>query len=150
MTDHDGFVSDLAQHYEALGLSSTASRVLGLLLLEPDGSADTRTLLVRLGVAKSSLSVALSTLERFGLVFRRRTAGDRRERFVLAEDAFEAAFVSKLPALQAFLDLADRGLAVVPADSDTARRLRRMRSFYAYMLGEFPLLLERWSPDEAG
>lgn len=135
---------DLADHYRALGLSGTASRVIGHLALAPDGSADAVELADRLGVAKSSLSVALATLERYGLVTRSRPARSRRDRYTLADDAFEAVFLSKFPALQSFLDLADRGLELTEPGSDSERRLRRMRDFYAFMLDEFPALLERW------
>lgn len=137
---------EAALHYEQMGLSSTAARVLAHLMLEPDGTSDAPTLVAELGVAKSSMSAALGVLERFGLIVRRRESGVRRERFVLADNAFEAAFLSKLPALESFVDLADRGLHLVPKGSDAARRLARMRSFYAYMLREFPRLLAGWDP----
>lgn len=137
---------DVALHYEQMGMSSTAARVLAHLMLEPDGTADAPTLVAELGVAKSSMSAALGVLERFGLITRRREPGVRRERFVLVDNAFEAAFLSKLPALEAFLELADRGLDLVPEGSGAARRLTRMRSFYEYMVREFPRLLAGWDP----
>ncbi len=147
MNSHDELRAEVAEHYERLGMSSTAARVLAFLMLEPNGSADAPTLVAELGVAKSSVSVALGTLERYGLLERRRHAGDRRESFTLADNAFEAAFLSKLPALNSFVDIADRGLRLVPDDSDAARRLRRMRSFYTYMVREFPRTLDGWKPD---
>lgn len=149
MDERERLANDIATHYEQLGLSSTAARVLGQLVLEPSGGADAPTLVERLGVAKSSMSVALTTLERYGLVARMRPAGERRERYVLAEDAFEVVFLSKLPALQSFLDLADRGLALAEPGSTASARLTRMRDFYAFMLREFPPLLERWQGEVA-
>ena len=151
MDERERVIDDIATHYERLGLSGTASRVIAVLVLEPSGSADAPTLVARLGVAKSSMSVALATLERYGLVTRFRAAGDRRERYLLAEDAFEAVFLSKFPALQSFLELADRGLRLAEPGSDSYRRLQRMREFYAFMLREFPALLQRWQAEaEAG
>ncbi|MEU3271131.1 MarR family transcriptional regulator [Saccharomonospora sp. NPDC006951] len=148
MDARERLVADIGQHYERLGLSATAARVLGVLMLEPNGRADAPALVKRLGVAKSSLSVALGTLERYGLVLRFRGPGERRESYQLADDAFEAAFLGKLPALESFLALADRGLALVQPGSPAAYRVERMRAFYAFMLREFPALMRRWH-DEA-
>lgn len=135
---------DIADHYQRLGLSGTAARVLGHLVMSGTGSADAPALAAELGVAKSSLSVALGTLERFGLVTRRQSARDRRAAYVLADDAFERVFLSKLPALEQFLELADRGLEFSEPGTDSERRLTRMREFYAFMLREFPALLAAW------
>ena len=144
MDERQRLRADIAAHYEQLGLSGTAARVLGQLVLEPTGRSDAPALAEQLNVAKSSMSVALATLERYGLVSRERGTGSRREQIVLSDDAFESVFLSKLPALSAFLELAERGLGMTPPDSDAARRLARMRDFYAYMLREFPRLLEGW------
>ena len=144
MDERTQLADDIANHYERLGLSSTAARVLGVLVLEPSGLADAPTLAARLGVAKSSMSVALTTLERYGLVTRSRTSRNRREEYTIAPDAFEAVFLSKFPALEAFLALADRGVALAEPGSESEQRLRRMRAFYAFMLQEFPAMLSRW------
>jgi DNA-binding MarR family transcriptional regulator len=144
MDERQRLRTDIAAHYEQLGLSSTSARVLGHLVLEPTGQSDAPTLAQQLRVAKSSMSVALATLERYGLISRIRGTGSRRESIVLSDDAFESVFLSKLPALAAFLELAERGLRITPAASDAARRLSRMRDFYAYMMREFPRLLEGW------
>jgi DNA-binding MarR family transcriptional regulator len=145
----DEMAEEIGAHYERLGLSATAARVLGHLVMEPTGALDAPTLATRLGVAKSSLSVALATLERFGLVSRSRAPNSRRETFAVKDDAFEAVFLSKMPALQAFLDLADRASAVAAEGTDSKRRLERMRAFYVFMLEEFPALLERWDAHAA-
>ena len=135
---------DIGLHYERLGLSSTAGRVLGVLLLEPDGRATAPELTERLRVAKSSMSVALTALERMGLLTRSRRPGERRDSYLVADNAFEAVFLSKFAALESFLALADRGVALAAPNSGEGVRLTRMRGFYAFMLREFPALLARW------
>jgi hypothetical protein len=70
--------------------------------------------------------------------------GGRREVFAVSDDAFEAVFLSKLPALQSFLDLAERAATLAQDGTDSKRRLERMRAFYVFMLDEFPALLQRW------
>jgi hypothetical protein len=46
--------------------------------------------------------------------------------------------------VQAMREIAEAGVASIPADSPAARRLERMRDFYAYLFAELPALIERW------
>ena len=96
------------------------------------------------------MSVALATLETLGLVVRSRPPRERRDSYALGDDAFEKAFASKLPALSSFAALADRGLELAEPDSSSAQRLERMRAFYAFMLREFPKLLDQWQRESVG
>jgi hypothetical protein len=41
-------------------------------------------------------------------------------------------------------DITESGVASTPPDSPAARRLERMRDFYAYLFAELPALIERW------
>tara|TARA_R110002126_G_scaffold33276_15_gene104198 strand:- start:636 stop:1097 length:462 start_codon:yes stop_codon:yes gene_type:complete len=150
VSPQEELAEDFAQHYVRLGMTTTAARVLGHLLVEPSGRADAPSLAAALGVAKSSMSVALATLETLGLVVRSRPPRERRDSYALGDDAFEKAFASKLPALSSFAALADRGLELAEPDSSSAQRLERMRAFYAFMLREFPKLLDQWQRESVG
>jgi DNA-binding transcriptional regulator GbsR (MarR family) len=136
-------VDDIGFHLERLGLSRTAGRVLGALLLAPGGDADAPGLTEQLGVAKSSLSQAIGMLERYGLVQRAPGAG-RRDRYRLTDGVFESVFFSKQPELGAFAQLAERVLNEGNLSDDAEARLVRMRDFYRFLLAEYPRLLQRW------
>ena len=60
------FIEDAGMFFERLGLSRTAGRVVGWLLISPDGTADAPELCADLAVAKSSMSVALRQLATAG------------------------------------------------------------------------------------
>jgi len=136
------FVEDAGLFFERLGLSRTAGRVMGWLLVHPD--ADAGELAEQLAVAKSSMSVALRQLDQVGLVERFHRSGERRDRYRLAEDVFARSFRSRMGEFAAFTDLANRGLTVVGDDPAGRRRLELMRDMYAFMAVEFPRLLDRW------
>lgn len=147
MDERLGFVEDAGLYFERLGFSRTAGRIMGWLLTADDDGADAPEMCAALGVAKSSVSVALRRLEPAGLVERFRVAGQRRDRYRLTEDVFGRAFRAQMEVLPAFVELADRGLAVVGDDPARRRRLENMREMYAFMARRFPRLLDEW---EAG
>lgn len=138
------FVESAGLYFERLGLSRTASRAIGWLLISLDGSADAPELCAELNVAKSSMSVALRQLDAAGLTERYRPPGGRRIRFRLADDVFGRAFRVKLADFDRVVDLVDRGRRVVGDDTVPGKRLQRMADMYAFMAEEFPKLLDRW------
>ncbi|GAA3089361.1 GbsR/MarR family transcriptional regulator [Nonomuraea salmonea] len=140
----DEFVEDAGLFYERLGLSRTSGRVMGLLLTTDSGGADAPELAEALGVAKSSMSVALRQLEQAGLIERFRVRGERRDRHRLAEDVFARAFRAKLAEFDGFRALAEQGLRAVGDDPVRRRRLELMRDMYAFMMDRFPRLLDEW------
>lgn len=141
----DDRLSELAEnigaHFENLGLSRTAGHVIGRLAISSRDLSATE-LVGAVGVAKSSMSVALATLTRYGLITRH-PAGARHDAHRLSGEAFERMFASKLGELEAFPALAERGLELTE-DPVVRARLTRIRDYYRFMLREFPLLLARW------
>ncbi|MFI6395496.1 GbsR/MarR family transcriptional regulator [Nonomuraea sp. NPDC050540] len=144
MADVEEFVESTGLYFERLGLSRTAGRVIGSLLVNPGESADAPGLCESLGVAKSSMSVALGQLERGGLVERFRPPRGRRDHYRLADDVFGRAFRAKMAEFTTFAQLAERGLAVVGDNPRGRDRLELMRDMYAFMGREFPKLLDQW------
>lgn len=148
MASVEEFVESAGLYFERLGLSRTAGRVMGLLLVDPGDSADAPALCESLGVAKSSMSVALGQLERAGLVERFRPPRARRDHYRLAEDVFGRAFRAKMAEFTAFTQLAEAGLGVVGDNPRAKARLELMRDMYAFMGREFPKLLDRWEDEK--
>jgi DNA-binding MarR family transcriptional regulator len=148
MAGVEEFVESAGLYFERLGLSRTAGRVIGSLLIDPGDSADAPGLCESLGVAKSSMSVALGQLERVGLVERFRPPRARRDHYRLADDVFGRAFRAKMTEFTAFTQLAEQGLSVVGDNPRGKARLELMRDMYAFMGREFPKLLDRWEEEK--
>ncbi|GIH97541.1 GbsR/MarR family transcriptional regulator [Planobispora siamensis] len=147
MADVEEFVESAGLYFERLGLSRTAGRVMGCLLADTGEAADAPGLCERLGVAKSSMSVALNQLEQGGLIERYRPPRARRDHYRLTDDVFGRAFRAKMAEFAAFTALAEQGLDAV-GDHPVARaRLENMRDMYAFMAREFPKLLDRWDTE---
>ncbi|NRQ36953.1 MarR family transcriptional regulator [Nonomuraea sp. NN258] len=148
--DVDHFVEDAGLFYERLGLSRTSGRAMGRLLTAAADSADAPELAQALGVAKSSMSVALRQLEQAGLIERFRVRGERRDRYRLAEDVFARAFRAKMAEFESFRALAEQGLRAVGDDPAARSRLELMRDMYAFMMDRFPALLDEWDRAKDG
>ncbi len=143
MSQRSAFIEDASLYFERLGLSRTAGRIMGWLLVNgPDGDAPQFCETLR--VAKSSVSVALRRLEQAGLVEKFRVAGMRRDRYRLTDDVFGRAFRAQMTAMDDFVELADRGLSVVGDDPAQRQRLENMRNMYDFMSRRFPQLLDEW------
>lgn len=144
----DEFVERAGMHFQRLGLSRTAGRVLGWLLITPDGSADAVELRDALAVAKSSLSVALRQLENVGLVERFRPPRQRRDHYRVSGDVFGRAFHNQMSELDAMQRLVAHGLDVAGDDPTVRERLQLMSDMYGFMAREFPKLLDRWEQEK--
>ncbi|WP_440073521.1 GbsR/MarR family transcriptional regulator [Streptosporangium sp. OZ121] len=150
MATVEEFVESAGLYFERLGLSRTSGRVVGCLLAATGEAADAPGLCERLGVAKSSMSVALRQLEQGGLVERYRPPRARRDHYRLAEDVFGRAFRAKMAEFTAFAELAGQGLDAVGDHPAARARLELMRDMYGFMAREFPALLDRWDAERAG
>lgn len=144
------FVEDAGIFFERLGLSRTAGRVVGRLLISPDGTADAPELCAELGVAKSSMSAALRQLTTTGLAQRYRPPRERRDRYRVAEDVFGQAFRAKMAEFDAFHSLVTQGMRAAGDNDDVKARLTLMADMYGFMAREFPKLLDRWERQRTG
>ncbi len=144
MSDVQAFIEDAGLFFDRLGLSRTAGRIMGYLLTVDAKGADAPELCTALGVAKSSMSVALRQLEQSGLLERFRRHGYRRDRYRLTEDVFGRAFRAKMADFENFQRFAEQGLAAVGDDPEPRKRLENMRDMYAFMAERFPQLLDEW------
>ncbi len=131
MSAVEDFIEEAGLFYERLGLSRTAGRVVGHLLVSDDDGADAPDLCEHLAVAKSSVSVALRQLDRAGMVERFRRRGERRDRYRLTEDVFGRAFRAKMAEFDAFQELGGtrprrggRGPVPAQAAGEHARHVR--------------------------
>lgn len=144
------FIEAAGIFFERLGLSRTAGRVVGLLLISTDGTADAPELCAELAVAKSSMSTALRQLTTTGLVRRYRPPRERRDRYRVADDVFGQAFRAKMAEFDAFRSLMTQGLRVVGDNDNAKTRLALMADMYGFMAREFPKLLDRWERQRTG
>jgi len=138
------FVEQVGAFFEGQGLSRTAGRLLALLLVRPNAlSLDEMADLVQM--SKGSISLNIRMLEGSGLAERVRVAGDRRDYYRVAPDAWTRVIALSIEQAKAMLQLARRGLSALEKDNAEARqRLLELEEFYLFMVGEITGVLKRW------
>jgi hypothetical protein len=131
------------------GMQRMVARTLAAFLFADRDSLTAADLVDRLGASTGSVSSAVRMLRTVGLVEPAAVPGSRREHHRMRDDAWATLMSSQNTLLALMRDVGDEGLATVPPGGPAARRLRRMRDFYAFVLAELPALLERWEQERA-
>lgn len=148
--DYRNFAEDVALYFEQAGLSRTAGRIFGWLLICDPPRQTMNDLVDGLHISKSSVSVATRFLIEVGLIQRISVPGERRDYYCIVEDVWHTMMQQRMSQLVAFRKLAEQGLDML-ADQPVERRKRlcEMRDFYAFWEKEIPVLLDRWQAGES-
>lgn len=140
------FTEDLGLYFEANGLTRTAGRIIGWLLVCDPTQQTMPDLVEALGISKSNISTALTLLRQNRLVDRISLPGQRRDYFRLNPDLWTNAFLARAGEIRALRLLAERGLSLLAdAPPESRRRLELVREMNAFMEEEFPRLIARWN-----
>lgn len=124
------FIADMAALLVPSGMQPSLANIYALLQISPEPvSLDTIT--AKLGMAKSSASVAARMLEHYGLARRHTEPGSKRVRYGASESY--SGFLTSQAALLGDLGRLIEGRATGVAEGETLRRLRYLGSFYRKM-----------------
>jgi DNA-binding transcriptional regulator GbsR (MarR family) len=134
----------LALALNQAGMQRMIARTLAAFLFTDRESVTAGELGKQLGASAGSVSGAITMLRTVGLIEQVPAPSSRRDHYRMRSDAWATLMTSKNAMIGLMREIADSGLADVPADSPAAERLRGMRDFYAYMLAELPALIDRW------
>ncbi len=139
------YAEDVAIHFENAGLSRTAGRIFGWLLIADPPHQTMNDLVEDLQVSKSTVSTATRTLMQLNLVHRISLPGIRRDYYRIAEGVWQNTMQQQYEQITAFRKLAERGLGLLePFSNERKARLGEMLDFYVFLEKEFPKILERW------
>ena len=144
LSDSGEVAERLALALNPNGMQRMVARVLAAFLFSDQESVTAAELGEQLGASAGSISGAITMLRTVGLIEPAPVPGSRRAHFRMREDAWATMMSSQNAMVQVMQDIAEAGVASTPPDSPAARRLERMRDFYAYLFAELPALIERW------
>jgi DNA-binding transcriptional regulator GbsR (MarR family) len=144
LSDSGEVAERLALALNQNGMQRMVARVLAAFLFSDRESVTAAELGEQLGASAGSISGAITMLRTVGLIEPAPVPGSRRAHFRMRDDAWATLMSGQNAMVQAMREIAEAGVASIPADSPAARRLERMRDFYAYLFAELPALIERW------
>jgi DNA-binding transcriptional regulator GbsR (MarR family) len=139
------YAEDVALYFEQTGLSRSAGRILGWLLVAEPPHQSMTDLVDGLKVSKSSVSTATRTLMQVGLIERISLPGVRQDYYRITEGIWKNAIQQQADQATGLRKLAEQGLKLtVDQSSEQQKQLREMRDLYAFIEEEVPILLARW------
>ncbi len=144
LSDSSEVAERLALALNQNGLQRMIARVLAAFLFSDQESVTAAELGEQLGASAGSISGAITMLRTVGLIEPAPVPGSRRAHFRMRDDAWATMMSSQNAMVQVMQDIAVAGVASTPPGSPAARRLERMRDFYAYLFAELPAHIERW------
>jgi DNA-binding transcriptional regulator GbsR (MarR family) len=144
MGDSSEVAERLALALNQNGMQRMIARVLAAFLFSDQESVTAAELGEQLGASAGSISGAITMLRTVGLIEPAPVPGSRRAHFRMRDDAWATMMSSQNAMVQVMQEIAETGVASTPPGSPAARRLERMRDFYAYLFAELPALIERW------
>jgi DNA-binding MarR family transcriptional regulator len=149
-------VNDLANAAEELavvlsrnGMQRSMARVFAAFLFTDKPSLTLGDLTESLRISSGSASTGIRALVDVGLLEQVPVPGSRRDHYRMRDDAWATLFSQQNAAVRVMSDAADKGMARSKPGSPAHERLERMRSFYDFILGELPTLVDRWRRREA-
>jgi hypothetical protein len=144
----DGQAAEVAERLalalNQAGMQRMVARVLAAFLFSERETVTAAELGEQLGASAGSISGAITMLRTVALIEPAPVPGSRRAHYRMRDDAWATLMTSQNAVMGMMQDIAEAGIASIPADSPAAARLRAMRDFYAYLLAELPALIARW------
>ncbi len=138
-----------ALYFERVGLTRMAGRIIALLLISDPPRQSMPDICAELKASKSAVSVALKQLVTLKLVEQISLPGERRDYYRASTDMWTRSLRGRMHQLTELVDLAEHGLSLLAdAAPDQRRRLEMMRDMNAFMLREFPKLLDAWDEEK--
>jgi DNA-binding transcriptional regulator GbsR (MarR family) len=144
LSDSSEVAERLALALNQNGMQRMIARVLAAFLFSDRESVTAAELGEQLGASAGSISAAITMLRTVGLIEPAPVPGSRRAHFRMRDDAWATMMSSQNAMIQVMQEIAEAGIASTPPGSPAARRLERMRDFYAYLFAELPALIDRW------
>ena len=133
----------------AAGMPRMPARVMMALIAAPADGYTAGELQERLGVSAAAVSGAVRYLQQLHFVHRRTVPGERRERYVLLEDAFYRSVVDNEPVYARSASILDDMAAELDDDPAAQVRATDIAEFMRFLAKRMPQLIDEWEAARA-
>lgn len=142
------YIEKVGLSFEQLTLPRMAGRIFGWLLISEQPLVTMGELVDVLQASKSSISSMTRLLIQADLIELVSLPGERRDYYRIHPEVWTNSLKDRVNQAHAFRQLAEQGLALLSdTDPDRRDRLEEMRSMYAFLERELPLLMQRWKDE---
>ncbi|MGJ9411567.1 GbsR/MarR family transcriptional regulator [Aeromicrobium sp. CF4.19] len=142
-SDHAEFVERLALQLSTAGMQRMGARVFATLLLAPAGGHTAAEIGDALGASAGAVSGATRYLTQMGLADRRRTPGERSDRFTVRGSSWGESMVARSQQVRGWAETMDDGISSTD-DPAALERLRESRDFFHFFADRMTDLVQEW------
>jgi predicted transcriptional regulator len=138
------YIERFASVLTEAGIPRMPARVFAALMATDSGRLSAVDLADTLQVSAAAVSGAVRYLSQVHLISRQHVRGSRRDYYVVHDDVWQEAVLSRGPLLSRWIDSAREGVQVLGPGTPAGARMARTLAFYQFLEQEMPALLERW------
>jgi DNA-binding transcriptional regulator GbsR (MarR family) len=138
------YVEHLGLLFTESGMARMPARVFSALLVTDAGRLTAPELASLLQVSPAAISGALRYLGQVGMVNRGREPGQRRDHYLVRDDLWFEAIMSRDQVLRRWVAGVREGVALLGAETPAGARMADTLAFLEFMLAELPALMEKW------
>ena len=142
-TERREAAEQLALTLVGAGMQRMGARTIAAFMFTEKESLTAGDLAEELGVSAGSVSGAVKMVAQMGLIERIYVAGSRREHFRMRDNAWTTLYSRQHSVVTDVLDAVEKGVGAV-GPGRAHDRLEYMRDFYAFLINEAPVLVERF------
>jgi DNA-binding transcriptional regulator GbsR (MarR family) len=143
------FVEHFASALTDAGLHRMPARVFAALHATDSGRLTSAEIAEQLQVSPAAVSGAVRYLTQFNLVRRERAPGSRRDHYVVDDDSWYEAIVSRDEIVLRWQASAKKGVEVLGADTPAGKRMADSAAFFEFIYGELRELIVKWQKVKA-
>ncbi|MGZ0146143.1 GbsR/MarR family transcriptional regulator [Kribbella sp. WER1] len=141
------FVERFAGVLANSGVPTMSARVMGAMLVSPDGTLTAAELAESLKISQPAVSGAVRQLLQVSFISRERVPGSRKDHYRIREDVFAAILERRNLALGEWESTSRAGANLFPAGSPVAERLTEAADFFAFIHADMDQMIKAWRAD---
>jgi DNA-binding MarR family transcriptional regulator len=131
------------------GVPTMSARVMGAMLVSPDGTMTAAELADLLKISQPAVSGAVRQLLQVSFISRERQPGSRKDHYRIREDVFAAILERRNLALSEWESTSRSGAALFGEDTPVGERLTEAADFFAFIHADMHQMLKNWRAEHS-
>ncbi|MFF0341187.1 GbsR/MarR family transcriptional regulator [Kribbella sp. NPDC004875] len=144
------FVERFAGVLANSGVPTMSARVMGAMLVSPNGTMTAAELADLLKISQPAVSGAVRQLLQVSFISRERLPGSRKDHYRIREDVFAAILERRNQALSEWESTSRSGAALFGAESAVGARLTEAADFFAFIHTDMDQMIKNWRAEHPG
>jgi len=138
------FVERFAGILANSGVPTMSARVMGRMLVSPNGTMTAAELAESLKISQPAVSGAVRQLIQVSFITRERLPGSRKDHYRIRDDVFAAILERRNLALSEWESSTRSGADLFGPDSDVGRRLTEAADFFSFIHADMDQMIKNW------